>query len=200
MNKIKKAYNCLVFLIVTVGGIGKIKYAPGTFGSLAAVPFGYIYLTMMLNHIADSIANYPTHIDLITNFLATSLLLIILPLFLLTTKFCRSYLKTTNDNDPKEVVIDEFVAQLLTYMLCGITLPFAIDNLFPKMTLIYALYLFAPFILFRVFDIIKPWPIGWVDKNIKGALGVMLDDIAAAILASILHLALILIIFNQLVK
>jgi phosphatidylglycerophosphatase A len=50
-----------------------------------------------------------------------------------------------------------------------------------------------PFLLFRIFDIIKPWPIGWVDKNIKGGFGIMIDDILAAILASIMQYALLFV-------
>jgi phosphatidylglycerophosphatase A len=48
-----------------------------------------------------------------------------------------------------------------------------------------------PFVLFRLFDIIKPWPINWFDKNIKGGIGIMVDDIVAAIFASVTHYAII---------
>jgi phosphatidylglycerophosphatase A len=46
-------------------------------------------------------------------------------------------------------------------------------------------------VLFRLFDIIKPWPINWLDKNIKGGIGIMVDDIVAAIFASVIHYAII---------
>jgi phosphatidylglycerophosphatase A len=55
-------------------------------------------------------------------------------------------------------------------------------------------FVLAGFILFRLFDIIKPGPIGWIDKNIHGGFGAMLDDVVAAIFALIiLHVILILI-------
>ena len=53
-----------------------------------------------------------------------------------------------------------------------------------------------PFILFRIFDILKPWPINWIDTKIKGAAGVMLDDILAAIFASTVHYIISLIILD----
>ena len=53
------------------------------------------------------------------------------------------------------------------------------------------IFLFVlPFSLFRFFDIVKPWPVDWLDKNINGAIGVMIDDVAAAILAIVIHYAL----------
>lgn len=66
--------------------------------------------------------------------------------------------------DPKDVVIDEVAGQWLL-----------LSVLFPT----WQSYLVA-FILFRLFDIVKPWPVCWADKNVKGGLGIMLDDILAA--------------------
>jgi phosphatidylglycerophosphatase A len=54
----------------------------------------------------------------------------------------------------------------------------------------------SPFILFRIYDICKPWPINWFDNNIKGALGVMIDDIVAAIFAVVTHYVILLIILD----
>ena len=54
-----------------------------------------------------------------------------------------------------------------------------------------------PFVLFRIFDIFKPWPINYIDSNVKGGLGVMLDDVVAAIFASVMHYALVFIIINN---
>jgi phosphatidylglycerophosphatase A len=50
--------------------------------------------------------------------------------------------------------------------------------------------------LFRLFDALKPWPINWLDKNIKGALGVMVDDVAAAIFASVVQYVLVFFILD----
>ena len=72
--------------------------------------------------------------------------------------------------DPKEVVIDEIFAVFLTTFLC--------QFITPKFEWQHCLSIFA---LFRTFDIIKPYPISFVDKNIHGAKGIMLDDILAGL-------------------
>jgi phosphatidylglycerophosphatase A len=77
------------------------------------------------------------------------------------------YQQQTGKHDPKEVVIDELVGIWITLLAVP--------------TWVY----FVPaFLLFRLFDITKPWPIGWADKKVPGALGVMLDDILAGALAA----------------
>lgn len=75
--------------------------------------------------------------------------------------------RTLNISDPQVIVWDEFVGQWLT-------LTFAAHRWD---------YILSGFILFRVFDIWKPWPIGWVDRTVKGGLGVMLDDLLAGVYA-----------------
>ena len=94
-------------------------------------------------------------------------------------------------HDPKEIVIDEVAGQWLTYctffglvalmMRGGDASHHAIAALGMKPEL-----LLAGFVLFRVFDIIKPWPISWADKKVMGGLGVMLDDWLASIMAGIM--------------
>ena len=74
------------------------------------------------------------------------------------------------NSDPKEVVIDEIFAVFLATFLCQ----FVVQN----QSLNWQHFL-SIFVLFRTFDIIKPYPISWVDKNIHGAKGIMLDDILA---------------------
>ncbi|QKX01410.1 phosphatidylglycerophosphatase A [Wolbachia endosymbiont of Cruorifilaria tuberocauda] len=78
--------------------------------------------------------------------------------------------------DPEEVVIDEVVGQLLTVFLTSILLNQEMNSLL----------LMLCFFSFRLFDIIKTWPINLIDRNIKCPLGIMLDDITAAILACVL--------------
>lgn len=73
-------------------------------------------------------------------------------------------------DDPKSVVWDEVGGYLITMLL----LPFS------------WVWIVAGLLLFRLFDIWKPWPIGWVDRNVKGGLGIMLDDVIAAVFACIL--------------
>ena len=78
-----------------------------------------------------------------------------------------------NTDDPQEIVIDEFVGQMIPLLCIPI---YETLYLLPK---IY--YCLAAFLLFRLFDIWKPFPVSYADKNVKGALGIMLDDIFAGI-------------------
>lgn len=83
--------------------------------------------------------------------------------------------------DPGEVIVDEVVGQLIA------TLGHIAGAGYHDAT---ASYFIACFILFRFFDILKPWPVGYCDKNIPGGWGIMLDDVAAGILANLLLWAL----------
>ncbi len=123
--------------------------APGTMGSLAALPFGFA-IYYLFGDVALGLA-----------------IIIIFCVGILATK---TYLARTGKSDPGEVVIDEVAGQWIPLLIAG-TSP-----------LLYAL----SFALFRLFDIWKPWPISWMDKNIKGAFGVMADDILAGIFALII--------------
>ncbi len=71
--------------------------------------------------------------------------------------------------DPGEIVVDEIAAQLLVLTVVPLSL--------------FSLAL--GFALFRVFDIVKPWPVSWADRSVKGGLGVMLDDLLAAAYAAL---------------
>jgi phosphatidylglycerophosphatase A len=70
-----------------------------------------------------------------------------------------------NKTDDQRIVIDEVAGYLLTMALTTPTWP----------------HLAAGFALFRFFDILKPWPVGWADKTVKNAFGVMLDDLLAGV-------------------
>ncbi|OGV31801.1 MAG: phosphatidylglycerophosphatase [Legionellales bacterium RIFCSPHIGHO2_12_FULL_35_11] len=143
-----KVWTTPVYFVAFGFGSGLITNAPGTWGTLAAIP---LYLLLL---------NIPSSLY----FLITVLL------FMLGTVVSE---KVTNDlgvEDYKGIVIDEIVGFLLVMFL----VPFSLSSLF------------LGFILFRIFDIWKPWPIGWLDTKIKGGLGIMVDDVVAAIYASVL--------------
>ena len=148
-------------LFVTFFYIGKIKYFPGTFASLATC---LVFLLLI------SIFNFSV-------------------IFLITlTIFCYSFVAINNSfenfdtEDPQEIVIDEVVGQMLPLLAIPI---YETLYLLPK---IY--YCVAAFLAFRLFDIWKPYPISYVDNNVKGSLGIMLDDILASVY-SILVLSVI---------
>lgn len=129
-------------------GCGFISPAPGTWGSLGAIPFG----------LAIYAAGGQTA-------LALSACMIILIGLWAADKFDQAM----DGHDSKMIVIDEVAGQWIALI------PAALNPL----------YIVIAFIAFRFFDILKPWPISFMDKNIKGALGVMSDDIAAGLLAAL---------------
>jgi|OM-RGC.v1.023313706 Phosphatidylglycerophosphatase A and related proteins len=148
----------LVNTIVTFFGAGLAPKAPGTMGSLAAMPF--VVLAHQL-HAMEVLA--------VVTLLAA----------LIGVWASRKYLEATGKtDDPKEIVIDEVAGQWLVFAAMPLMyLPASYNMLW-----IYA----VGFAAFRFFDILKPWPICVIDRNMKGPWGIMLDDIAAAVAALVL--------------
>jgi len=186
--------------IATVFCIGKIKYAPGTLGSLVAFPLCYIIMYFVLNQqMLFEFSGFNREEQQIMS-LFIILLLATLVLFFVGTYFTSIYIKDMKDKDPSEVVIDEVVGQMLTNILSSGVFVFVYNSSIPNyltnlsMDIIFLFLL--PFAFFRLFDIRKPWPINWLDQNVKGALGVMIDDIAAAIFAVTVYYALIFVVVD----
>ncbi|QTP62324.1 phosphatidylglycerophosphatase A [Wolbachia endosymbiont of Wiebesia pumilae] len=133
---------------------GTVKKMPGTVGSLASFPLVPVILSNKI--LGATIISF---------------------LFLIGLWSTGNYIKHYKTScDPKEVVIDEVVGQLLTILLVSILLSQEMN----------CSSLLLCFFSFRFFDIIKTWPINLIDKNTKGPLGIMLDDVIAAILACVL--------------
>ena len=141
--------------------IGKIKYAPGTIASL----FTCIIFFLIIN------------ITNITVIFFVTLLIFFYSLIAINNSF-----EEFKADDPQEIVIDEVVGQMLPLLAIPIY-----ETLYP-LPLIY--YCICAFLLFRLFDIWKPYPISYVDNNVKGSLGIMLDDIFASVY-SIIFLSII---------
>jgi len=131
--------------------IGKIKYAPGTFASLASC------LLFLL---------------LIIFFDFTFIFFITLIIFSYSFIAINNSFDEFKSDDPQEIVVDEVAGQLLSLLAIPVY-----ETLYP-LPIIY--YCIASFILFRLFDVLKPYPVNFVDNNVKGALGIMLDDVLAA--------------------
>jgi phosphatidylglycerophosphatase A len=138
--------------IATVGGLGHMRPAPGTWASAAALPVGYLLLNW---------GGFSTY------FLAIGAALA------LGWWASSHYVEATGEEDAADVVIDEVAGQWLAL------LPFAFIPDPPLWG-----YLIA-FGLFRFFDIAKPWPVSWADRELKGGVGVMADDAIAGLLAGI---------------
>ena len=149
-------------LFITFFKIGEIKYAPGTIASLIACLLFLLFLNFF---------------NIVILFFFT--LLIASYSFIAINYSFDSF----DSNDPREIVIDEVVGQMLPLLAIPIyeTLYIA-----PK-----EYYCIMAFVLFRLFDIWKPFPINYIDKNTEGSLGVMLDDI----LAGIYTIVILIIIF-----
>ena len=148
-------------IFLTFFFIGKIKYAPGTLASILSC----ILFLLLIN---------------IFNFFYVFLTTLII--FLYSFIAINNSFEEFKSEDPQEIVIDEVVGQMLTLLAIPIY-----ETLYP-LPIIY--YCIGSFFLFRLFDIWKPYPISYVDNNITGSLGIMLDDIMAGIY-SIFTLSLI---------
>ena len=144
--------------IATIFGIGYLRPAPGTWGSLFAV-----ILAILLVEIFGIIA-------------FVSALLFICVFGWWAT---HNYLKQSQSKDPSEVVIDELIGQ----WIASLPVAFAVFHLNLGSLELWPGWL-SSFLFFRLFDILKPSLIGWADKK-NGTLGVMLDDIFAGIAAAI---------------
>jgi phosphatidylglycerophosphatase A len=192
MNKYK---NITSKLIVTCFFIGKIKYAPGTFGSLLAFPINYLLtISIIKSRFLLPIAGFSdSQREFVT--LIIFLLFSIVILSIIGVIASNYYMGSTGKRDPKEIVIDEVVGQMLTSTLTFFSVAFvhhsSLADKFSKTSIDLLCLLVLPFILFRLCDIVKPWPIGWIDQNMHSGLGVVLDDLVAGFLAALLHYAII---------
>lgn len=173
--------------------VGKIKPAPGTWGSLAAFPLMYFILALALQYQWISGASEIEFLyGLLIFFTAVTVLLFVIGI-ISSSLYVKFY---QLDNDPQEIVIDEVVGQMLTNLLCfwgsAILHKTALPKIIAPGALNFITIFLLPFILFRFFDITKPWPINYVDSKIKGGIGIMLDDVLAAIFASVIFYAIVL--------
>ena len=141
-------------LFVTMLGLGKIKFIPGTLGSLATTIILY-YLFHSLN-------------------ISTNIILIVLIIIFAYSFYAVSiHIEYSKNKDPGEIIIDEFLGQSIPIYLYEISHGTTKDN---NEAIIYY---FLFFILFRYFDIMKPFPVNFFDKNFKNSFGVIMDDICA---------------------
>ena len=153
------------YLFVTFFGIGTIRFAPGTIASLITT-----VLLFSLFHI----------LNLSNNVILLCLILV----FLYSFYAVADYIKENENKDPREVVIDEVIGQSIPIYLFEIA--HGSEKNFQEAILFY-IYIF---VLFRFFDIKKPFPVNIFDKNYKNSFGVIIDDVIAG-----LYVVLTLIVF-----
>ena len=148
--------NKINFLFVTLFGIGKIKKIPGSIASLATTLFLFF-----LFHI----------LNISPNIILISLIII----FFISIYAVNIFIKDLDNKDPKEIVIDEFIGQSIPLCL------YEVAHNVPKDTGEILKFYFMMFILFRIFDITKPFPVSYYEKNFKNSLGVIMDDVCAGL-------------------
>ena len=148
--------NKINFLFVTLFGIGKIKKIPGSFASLATTIFLFF-----LFHILNISLNI--------------VLICVIIIFFISLYAVNIFIKDLDNKDPKEVVIDEFIGQSIPICL------YEIAHEGNKETDQVLTYYFIMFVLFRIFDITKPFPVSYYDKNFKNSFGVIMDDVCAGL-------------------
>ena len=154
--------------ILTLFGVGYFKYAPGTAAS---------FITCIIYYILW-IAEFSLHNHKI--YLVCFLIIILIYSISIIDKLSQFF----KEKDPKEIVIDEFVGQCIP-LVAFLFRPENLSHLEGRTNNYILIYILLSFILFRFFDILKPYPINIVDKKMKNGVGVMLDDIIAGIYSTI---------------
>lgn len=134
--------------VATWFGCGLMRPAPGTWGTIGALPFAIILLL---------VGGLPA--------LLAGLVIVCAAGYWAS----RQMEEMTGDHDASYIVVDEVAGMFIALIPAGLD---------PVMIAL-------AFVLFRFFDIVKPWPVSWLDKNMPGAEGVMLDDIMAGIYTAI---------------
>jgi len=143
-------------LFVTMFGIGRIKVIPGTFGSLVTIIILYFLFHTF---------------NISSNLILLGLIIIFIYSFYAVT----SHIENIEDKDPREIVIDEFIGQSIPIYLYEVS--HGTEKSPNEAIIFYAVC----FILFRFFDIKKPFPVSFFDKNYKNSFGVIMDDVCAGL-------------------
>lgn len=141
-------YAKIMNIVATVGYIGNIPFAPGTFGSLVGIVF--FYFTSGLSPAWQMVA--------------------LLSLIIIAIVAAHKAEAIIGETDPGSVVIDEVAGMAVTCMGLPFSLPVAI----------------CAFILFRLFDILKPFPINWLEQRFSGGLGIVIDDVFAGLICRVI--------------
>ena len=143
-------------IFVTMFSLGRIGFLPGTFGSLATVIFLFICF-----HILNISSNI--------------ILIILVITFAYSFIAIKNYTENNKNKDPGEIIIDEFIGQAIPIYLYEIS--HGTEKTMDQALIIYTVC----FILFRFFDILKPFPVSYFDRKHKNSFGVVMDDVCAGL-------------------
>ena len=141
-------------LFVTMFGLGRLTKIPGTFGSLATIVILYILFHIL--NLSSILILFGLIFIFIFSFLAVA-----------------THIKDNQNKDPKEVIIDEFIGQSIPIYLYEIS--HGTEKSADEAIIFYSVC----FVLFRFFDIAKPFPVSYFDNNFKNSFGVIMDDVCA---------------------
>ena len=141
-------------LFVTMCGLGKVPKIPGTFGSLATVII--LYFSFHILNLSPNV-----------------ILIVLIIIFILSFLSVAFHIKDNDNKDPKEIIIDELIGQSIPIYLYEIS--HGTEKSPDEAIIFYSIC----FILFRFFDIVKPFPVSYFDKNYKNSFGVIMDDVCA---------------------
>ena len=158
----KKVLTNPLYLAATLGGIGLIRFAPGTFGSIFAW-FLFIHYSHFLNMIFLTIF-----------------------VFFLAIFVCEQVSKDLEQKDDKSIVIDELVGMWIALLPAV----YFADTQFERTTIAI-----LAFILFRAFDILKPFPINYLDQRFKNGFGIVIDDVVAGMITMLILIPVSLLLF-----
>ena len=149
--------------VSTLFGVGLIRFAPGTWGTLFSV---FLWLVFFEKLSSNTIA--------------------VLLAVILAIVCCHFSSKDLNNKDQKAIVIDELAGMWVALLICS---PL-IESNYNKDDVYGYVNVFIVFLAFRFFDILKPFPISYFDKNLKNGFGIVFDDLIAGIFAGIFTILL----------
>ncbi|WP_321492055.1 phosphatidylglycerophosphatase A [uncultured Desulfobacter sp.] len=150
----------IILFIATGFGLGRVPFAPGTFGTLAGLPLIGTMAWLATASIPGAVGLFLVGVVLFSIWISQEAEILI------------------GGKDPGSVVIDEMAGYCVTMTLVPVTM----------------FTLAAGFIVFRCFDILKPFPIRWFEENFSGGAGIVLDDLTAGVLAAFLLKAIYLMV------
>ena len=149
--------------VSTLFGVGLIRFAPGTWGTLFSI---FLWLVFFEKLSSNTIA--------------------VLLAVILAIVCCHFSSKDLNNKDQKAIVIDELAGMWVALLICS---PL-IESNYNKDDVYGYVNVFIVFLAFRFFDILKPFPISYFDKNLKNGFGIVFDDLIAGIFAGIFTILL----------
>ena len=135
-------------------GLGKISKIPGTLGSLFTVIALYIFFQIF-------------------NLSSQIILFCLIIIFIISFFAIAAHIKNKENKDPNEIIVDELIGQSIPIYL------YEISHGTEKSIYEALIYYCVSFLLFRFFDIVKPFPVNYFDKNFKNSFGVIMDDVCA---------------------